>query len=72
MEMESYFSSSERICFKVLVLFLVAARACMYTLLQHGLFFKDINTQLSYCNKFQRIHNYVLFMCKIVFNQNSV
>jgi hypothetical protein len=32
----------------------------MYTLLLHGFLFQDINTQLSYCNKFQRIHKYVL------------
>jgi hypothetical protein len=34
MEMEISVSSSDRICFKVLVLFLVAARVGMYTLLK--------------------------------------
>jgi hypothetical protein len=43
-EIEMYFSSSDRICFKVLALVLVAARACMYTLVLHGFLFKDINT----------------------------
>lgn len=54
--------SPVKICHKTVFPF--TARACMFNLLIY------INIQLLYCNTFLWIHNCILFMCKIVFNQN--